>query len=95
MMNKSSLQPPPGDVLQAAKAPPQDGKSEIRRPKSEGNPKSEIRSWRSQNQSARQGTAEYAEYAEKTPDCLGFPRIPGIPRFENRSHFACDLGETK
>jgi hypothetical protein len=47
----------------------------IRNPKAEIRRKSEIPSWRSQSQSAREGTAEYAEYAEKAPDCLGFPRI--------------------
>ena len=82
---------PHSGALQGRRSPPR--KSEIRGP--EIRRKSEIPSWRSQKQSARQGTAEYAEYAEKAPDCLSFPRIPGIPRFENRSHFACDLGETK
>ena len=60
------------------------------------NPKPEILTWHSQNQSRSGTTAECTEYAETEHKRRRiFPRIPCIPRFRNCTHFGFNFAMTK
>ena len=68
------------------------------RRESEGRPKSEILTWRGQNQRGKRATAEYAEYSEK--DCLSswvsaYSAYSAYSAVQDRSHLGFNYTRTK